>query len=59
MSEGGREAVRADNDVRRCGSWNGFWVAKTMEVEILKQALDLARLKQTLRSTSALPDASR
>ena len=38
MSEGGREAVRADDDVvpaarpdawrRRCGSWNGFWVAK-------------------------------
>lgn len=70
MSEGGREAVRADDDVvpasearrleEKVRELERLLGRKTMEVEILKEALDLARLKkQTLRSTSALPDASR
>lgn len=70
MSEGGREAVRADDDVvpasearrleERVRELERLLGRKTMEVEILKEALDLARSKkQTLRSTSALPDASR
>ena len=70
MNEGGREAVRADDDVvpasearrleEKVRELERLLGRKTMEVEILKEALDLARLKkQTLRSTSALPDASR
>ena len=70
MSEGGQEAVRADDDVvpasearrleEKVRELERLLGRKTMEVEILKEALDLARLKkQTLRSTSALPDASR
>jgi len=70
MSEGGREAVRADDDVvpasearrleEKVRELERLLGHKTMEVEILKEALDLARSKkQTLRSTSALPDASR
>jgi transposase len=70
MSEGGREAVRADDDVvpasearrleEKVRELERLLGRKTMEVEILKEALDLARLKkQTLRSTSALPGASR
>jgi transposase len=70
MSEGGREAVRADDEVapasevrrleEKVRELERLLGRKTMEVEILKEALDLARLKkQTLRSTSALPDGSR
>ena len=70
MSEGGRAAVRADDDVvpasearrleEKVRELERLLGRKTMEVEILKEALDLARSKkQTLRSTSALPDASR
>ena len=70
MSEGGREAVRADDDVvpasearrleEKVRDLERLLGRKTMEVEILKEALDLARSKkQTLRLTSALPDASR
>ena len=51
------EAKRLEEKVRELERLLG---RKTMEVETLKEALDLARLKkQTLRSTSALPDASR
>jgi transposase len=70
MSEGGREAVRADYDVvpasearrleAKVRELERLLGRKTMEIEILKEALDLARSKkQTLRSTSALPDVSR
>jgi transposase len=51
------EARRLEEKVRQLERLLG---RKTREVEILKEALDLARLKkQTLRSTSALPDVSR
>src|SRR5438270_9085281 len=61
MSEGGREAVRADDDVvpasearrleEKVRDLERLLGRKTMEVEILKEALDLARSKkQILRS---------
>ena len=70
MSEGGREAVRADDEVvpasearrleEKVRELERLLGRKTMEVEILKEALDLARSKKlTLRSNSALPDDSR
>ena len=63
MSEGGRQAVRADeevvpaSDVRkledRVRELERLLGRKTMEVEILKAALDLARAKKlTLLSRS-------
>jgi transposase len=55
MSEGGKEAVRADDEVvtasnsdaskNGCVSSSGLLGRKTMEVEILKEALDLVRAK--------------
>jgi transposase-like protein len=55
MSEGGKEAVRADEDVvaasevrrleERIRDLERLLGRKTMEVEILKEALDLARVK--------------
>ena len=55
MSEGGKEAVRVDEDVvaasevrrlqERVGELERLLGRKTMEVEILKEALDLARVK--------------
>ena len=55
MSEGGKEAVRADDDVaaasevrrlqERVRELERLLGRKTMEVEILKEALDLARVK--------------
>jgi hypothetical protein len=55
MSEGGKEAVRADEDVvaasevrrleERVRQLERLLGRKTMEVEILKEALDLARQK--------------
>ena len=67
MSEGGKEAVRADEDVvaasevrrleERVRELERLLGRKTMEVEILKQALDLARVKKpTLLSRSQLPE---
>ncbi len=64
MSDGGREAVRADDDVvpasearrleERVRELERQLGRKTMEVEILKEALDLARSKKpTLRLNSA------
>ena len=54
MSEGGREAVRADDEVvpasearrleEKVRDLERLLGRKTMEVEILKEALDLARL---------------
>jgi len=63
MSEGGKEAVRADEDVvaasevrrleERVRDLERLLGRKTMEVAILKEALDLARVKKpTLLSRS-------
>ena len=70
MSEGGKEAVRADEDVvaasevrrleERVRELERLLGRKTMEVEILKEALDLARVKKpTLLSRSQLPEDTR
>src|ERR1700751_3471596 len=70
MSEGGREAVRADDEgvaaaeVRRLEErvreLERLLGRKTMEVEILKEALDLARTKKpTLLSNSPVPGDTR
>jgi transposase len=70
MSEGGREAVRADDEIvpasearrleEKVRALERLLGRKTMEVEILKEALDLARSKKlTLRSNSSLLDDSR
>lgn len=69
MSEGGKEAVRADDDVvaaaevrrleQRVRELERLLGRKTMEVEILKEALDLARTKKpTLLSRSSAPGDS-
>ena len=66
MSEGGKEAVRADEDVvaasevrrleERIRELERLLGRKTMEVELLKEALDLARAKKpTLLSRSLVP----
>jgi len=66
MSEGGKEAMRADDtvvaasEVRRLEERVRLLGRKTMEVEILKEALDLARAKKpTLLSHSPLPGDTR
>ena len=70
MSEGGQEAVRADEDVvaasevrrleERVRELERQLGRKTMEVEILKEALDLARAKKPiLLSHSPLPGDTR
>ena len=67
MSEGGKEAIRADEDVvpaseahkleERVRDLERLLGRKTMEVEILKEVLDLARAKKpTLLATSPLRD---
>src|SRR6201997_3724141 len=67
MSEGGKEAVRADEDVvaasevrrleERIRELERLLGRKTMEVELLKEALDLARAKKpTLLSRSLVPE---
>ena len=67
MSEGGKEAVRADEGVvatsevrrleERVRELERLLGRKTMEVEILKEALDLARAKKpTLLSRSQFPE---
>jgi len=69
MSEGGQEAVRADEDVvaasevrrleERVRELERQLGRKTLEVEILKEALDLARAKKpTLLSRSSRPGDS-
>ena len=67
MSEGGKEAVRADDEVvvaasevrrleERVRELERLLGRKTMEVEILKEALDLTRAKKPmLLSRSPLP----
>ena len=70
MSEGGKEAIRADEDVvpasearkleERVRDLERLLGRKTVEVEILKEALDLARAKKpTLLSRSPVPGVSR
>ena len=70
MSEGGKEAVRADDNVvaasevrrleERVRELERLLGRKTMEVEILKEALDLARTKKPiLLSPSPLPGNTR
>jgi transposase len=67
MSEGGKEAVRVDEDVvaasevrrleERIRELERLLGRKTMEVEILKEALNLARVKKpALLSRSQLPE---
>jgi transposase len=69
MSEGGKEAIRADEDVvpasearkleERVRDLERLLGRKTMEVEILKEAFDLARAKKpTLLSRSPVPGVS-
>ena len=58
MNEGGKEAVRADDEViaasevrrleERVRELERLLGRKTMEVEILKEALDLARAKKPI-----------
>jgi transposase len=70
MTEGGPEAVRADDEVvpasdvrrleERVRELERLLGRKTLEVEILKETLDLARIKKAiLLSSSARRDASR
>jgi transposase len=70
MSDGGREAVRADDDVvaaaelrrleERVRDLERMLGRKTLEVEILKEALDLARAKKAISLSSSAPrDGSR
>jgi transposase len=70
MSEGGKQAVQADDEVvaaaevrrleERVRELERLLGRKTLEVEILKEALDLARTKKpSLLSRSPLPDGSR
>ena len=70
MSEGGKEAVRVDEGVigasevrrleQRVRELERLLGRKTMEIEILKEALDLARVKKpTLLSRSQLPEDTR
>ena len=68
MSEGGKEAIRADEDVvpasearkleEQVRELERLLGRKTMEVEILKEALDLARVKKPTL-LSRLPSARR
>ena len=70
MSEGGKEAVRADDAVvaaaevrrleERVRDLERFLGRKTLEIEILKEALELARAKKpTLLSHSPAAEDSR
>src|SRR5258708_14456437 len=68
MSEGGREAVRADDEVvpaaelrrleERVGDLERLLGRKTMENEILKGALDLARAKKAILLSRSVPPHS-
>jgi transposase len=67
MSDGGREAVRADDDVvpaaelrrleERVRDVERMLGRKTLEVEILNEALDLARTKKAISLSSSAPPA--
>lgn len=65
MSEGGKEAVRVDDDVvgacevrrleERVRDLERMLGRKTLEVEILKEALDLERAKKAISLSSSAP----
>jgi transposase len=65
MSEGGKEAIRVDDDVvgasevrrleERVRDLERMLGQKTLEVEILKEALDLARAKKAISLSSSAP----
>ena len=65
MSEGGKEAVRVDDDVvganevrrleERVRELERILGRKTLEVEILKEALDLARAKKAISLSNSAP----
>ena len=65
MSEGGKEAVRVDDDVvgasevrrleERVRDLERMFGRKTLDVEILKEALDLARAKKAISLSSSAP----
>lgn len=65
MTDGGHEAVRADDDVvsasearrleDRVRELERMLGRKTMEVEILKEALELARVKRPMSRSSSVP----
>ena len=65
MSEGGKEAIRADEGVvpasearrleERVRELERLLGRKTMEVEILKEALELARVKSHDRQCREIP----
>ena len=70
MREGGKEAVRVDDDVvgatevrrleERVRDLERMLGRKTLEVEILKEALDLARAKKAISLSNSVPrDSSR
>jgi transposase len=70
MTEGGQQAVRADDEVvpasdvrrleERVRELERLLGRKTLEVEILKEALELARAKKAISLSSSAPrDASR
>jgi transposase len=70
MTEGGQQAVRADDDVvpavdlrraeERVRELERLLGRKTLEVEVLKEALELTRAKKAIsRSSSAPRDGSR
>jgi transposase len=70
MSEGGREAVRADDEVvpaaearrleERVRDLERLLGKKTLEIEILREAIELSRSKKaTWRSSSVLKDGLR
>ena len=65
MAEGGREAVRVDDEVvgsgevrelkRKIRDLERLLGKKTMEVEILKEAIEIARSKKLISRTPLLP----
>jgi transposase len=70
MTDGGREAVRADDDVvpaaearrleERVRELERMLGRKTLEAEILKEALELARSEKAISLSSSAPrDGSR
>lgn len=66
MAEGGKEAVRANDEVvssaevrdmkRRIRELERLLGKKTMEVEILKEALEIARSKKLISRLPLLPE---
>ena len=70
MTEGGQQAVRADDDVvpaadlrraeERVRELERLLGRKTLEVEVLKEALELTRAKKQISLSSSAPrDGSR